>query len=147
MSQPRDYRLVDGTVLDHLPVGSATRALELLGLPREGPITVGINVPSPSVGRKDLVRVEGLFLGKSELDRLALLGPNITVSIVRDGQVSQKTVLDVPERLLGVLTCRNPTCITNAEEVQTVFVRQPGFPFRFKCAYCERVSRVGETAS
>ena len=147
MSQPRDFRLIDGTVIDHLPMGSAARALELLGLPREGPITIGINIPSPRHDRKDIVRVEGLFLGKSELDRLALLGPNITVSIVRDGQISQKTVLDVPERLLGVLTCRNPTCITNAEEVQTVFVRQPGFPFRFKCAYCERVSRVGETAS
>ncbi len=140
MSQPRDYRLHEGTVIDHLPVGSAARALELLGLPREGSITVGINVPSPSQGQKDIVRVEGLFLEKHESDRLALLGEHITVSIVRDGAVAEKTVLDVPDRLLGILACRNPTCITNEEQVQTVFLKQGGFPYHFRCAYCERVS-------
>ena len=145
MSRPNDFRLYDGTVIDHLPVGSSARALQLLGLPREGPITIGMNVPSPSQGRKDIVRVEGLFLEKSELDRLALLGPHITVSIVRDGAVAGKTVLDVPERLMGILTCRNPTCVTNAEDVQTVFVKQEGFPYRFKCAYCERM-RGADTA-
>lgn len=147
MRLPRDFQLVEGTVIDHLPAGTAARALDLLGLPREGPITVGINVPSPRYGRKDIVRVEGLFLAKEELDRLALLGPHISVSIVRDGEVVEKTVLDVPERLLGILTCRNPTCVTNDEEVQTVFLRQPGFPYRFQCAYCERVSGVDEVRS
>lgn len=140
MSRPQDFRLVDGTVVDHLPVGTAARALELLGLPRDGPVTVGINVPSPRRGRKDIIRVEGLFLQKHELDRLALLGPDITVSIVHEGEVSSKTVLDVPERLIGILTCANPTCVTNEERVQTVFVRQPGLPARFRCQYCERVS-------
>jgi aspartate carbamoyltransferase regulatory subunit len=144
---PRDFRLVDGTVIDHLPVGTAARALELLGLPRQGPITVGINIPSPSQGRKDIVRVEGLFLSKAELDRLALLGPSITVSIVRDGEVSGKTVLDVPERLIGILTCRNPTCITHEEHVQTVFLKQGDYPYRYQCAYCERVVRAEEVVS
>ena len=140
MSRPRDFQLTRGTVIDHLPVGTATRALELLGLPREGPVTVGINVSSPSHGAKDIIRVEGLFLDKSELDRLALLGPDITVSIVRDGEVGDKIVLDVPEQLIAVLTCANPTCITHDEDVQSVFRREPGSPIRFKCAYCERVT-------
>jgi aspartate carbamoyltransferase regulatory subunit len=147
MTIPRDFRLNEGTVIDHLLVGTAARALELLGLPREGSITVGINVPSPRHGRKDIVRVEGLFLAKEELDRLALLGPNITVSIVRDGEVVEKTVLDVPERLIGILECRNPTCVTNEEEIQTVFLRQAGFPYRLQCAYCERISGVDELRS
>jgi len=142
MSRPRDFQLVEGTVIDHLPVGTAARALELLGLPRQGPVTVGINVPSPRQERKDIVRVEGLFLGKAELDRLALLGPNITVSIVREGEVRDKIVLDVPERLMGILTCRNPTCITHDEDVQSVFLREAGFPFQFKCLYCERISEL-----
>ena len=141
MSRPRDFRLTDGTVIDHLPVGSAARALELLGLPREGPITVGINVPSPSHGRKDIVRVEGLFLEKYELDRLALLGPDISVSIVRGGEVKEKTVLDVPARLMGILDCPNPTCITNEEQVPSVFERLGDYPYRFRCVYCERITR------
>ena len=139
MTRPKDFRLTEGTVIDHLPVGTAAQALDLLGLPRDGAITVGINVPSPSMERKDIVRIEGMFLSKSELDRLALLGANITVSIVRDGNVSAKESLTVPERLTGVLRCGNPTCITNAESVQTVFSRVGGFPYRFRCLYCERV--------
>ncbi len=144
MSRPGDFQLTEGTVIDHLPVGSAMRALELMGLPREGPITCGINVPSPRHGRKDIVRVEGLFLEKHELDRLALLGPNISVSIVRDGGVTEKTVLDVPERLLGILSCPNPTCITHDEPVQSVFLRLGAFPYSFRCAYCERITRSDE---
>ena len=142
MSRPGDFQLTAGTVIDHLPVGTAQRALELLGLPREGAVTVGINVPSPRHGHKDIIRVEGLFLSKAELDRLALLGPNITVSIVRDGVVGDKIVLDVPDRLIGILTCANPTCITHEEEMQSVFRRAGDFPLRFLCAYCERLSDV-----
>ena len=41
---------------------TAARALVILGLPREGPVTVGMNVPSRRHGRKDIIRVEGLEL-------------------------------------------------------------------------------------
>ena len=140
MSGPKDFRLVDGTVIDHLPVGTSSEALRLLGLPREGPVTIGMNVPSSRIGHKDIIRVEGLFLSKGELDRLSLLGADITVSIVRRGTVTSKTVPTVPERLIGVLACRNPTCISHEERVQSVFVRLPGQPIRLRCSYCERVT-------
>lgn len=139
MTIPRDFRLVDGTVIDHLPVATSARALELLGLPREGPVTVGMNVPSSRHGRKDIIRVEGMVLAKHELDRLALLGEHVTVSIVNEGKVVQKIRLEVPERLAGILTCTNPTCVTNNEPVGTRFQRLGRYPFRFRCTYCERV--------
>ncbi len=142
MTAPRDFKLTHGTVIDHMPVGTAIRALELLGLPREGPVTVGINVPSKRSGNKDIVRIEGMELEKSELNRLALLGPDLTVSIVKDGEVAGKTELEVPQRLLGILTCSNSTCITHSEEIQTVFLRIGDFPYRFKCGYCERMRSV-----
>lgn len=145
MPIPNDFRLEDGTVVDHLPAGSAVRALALLGLPREGPVTVGMNVPSRRHGRKDILRVEGLVLKKSELDRLALLGRQITVSIVRGGEVRQKQVLQVPLRVEGILRCPNPTCITRAEPVATVFHRLGEYPYRFRCHHCERVAD-GEVA-
>lgn len=139
-AQPDDaFRLTDGTVVDHLPAGSATRALALLRLPREGPVTVGMNVPSKRHGRKDIVRVEGLVLRKRELDRLALLGRQVTVSIVRRGVVTEKQVLEVPARIEGILGCPNPTCITRSESVPTVFHRQGEYPYRFRCHHCERV--------
>jgi aspartate carbamoyltransferase regulatory subunit len=143
MSSPHDFRLQDGTVIDHLPVGSASKALAILSLPREGPITVGINVPSARYGKKDIIRVEGLALRKSETDRLALLGPSVSVSIVRGGTVSSKQRLEVPERLTGVLRCSNPTCITNHERIVAAFDRVSAAgetPLRLRCAYCERLA-------
>jgi aspartate carbamoyltransferase regulatory subunit len=141
VTRPGDFRLQHGTVIDHLPVGSAARALDLLRLPRDGPVTVGINVPSGRYGRKDIVRVEGLFLRHDEIDRLALLGERVTVSLVRDGEVAEKKVLDVPRRVHGILRCPNPTCVTNHERVVTRFERMGDFPYRFRCEYCERVTQ------
>ncbi len=140
MRGPKDFRLQDGTVIDHLPVGFAVRALRLLKLPREGPVTVGMNVPSTRYGRKDIVRVERLALEKSDLDRLALLGERITVSIVKDGDVTAKVVLEVPRTVEGILTCPTPTCITNHEAVTTVFHRIGSYPYRFRCHHCERTA-------
>lgn len=136
---PTMYQLVTGTVIDHLPVGSSARALALLGLPREGPVTVGMNVPSARLGAKDIIRIEGLRLDKGERDRLALLGRTVTVSFVEGGAVSEKARLEVPEELVGVLTCRNQTCITRTECLVSRFTRVGAFPYRFRCHYCERV--------
>jgi aspartate carbamoyltransferase regulatory subunit len=138
MPSPHDFRLQDGTVVDHLPVGTAARALGILGLPREGPVTVGMNVPSNRLGFKDIIRVEGLELRKSEADRLALLGAMVTVSIVKGGAVVRKQRLEVPERLVGVLRCSNSTCITNHERMSSVFDRTGEAPLELRCAYCER---------
>ncbi|MBL9088902.1 MAG: aspartate carbamoyltransferase regulatory subunit [Planctomycetia bacterium] len=140
MPSPHDFRLQDGTVIDHLPVGTSARALVILGLPREGPVTVGMNVPSARFGQKDIIRVEGLALRKSETDRLALLGENVTVAIVKGGKVASKQRLEVPERLVGVIRCQNPTCVTNHERVAPVFDRVSKNPLRLRCAYCERAS-------
>ena len=139
MASPQDFRLENGTVIDHLPAGAAARALAILGLPREGPVTVGMNVPSARHGRKDIIRVEGLELRTSETDRLALIGEHVTVSIVKSGKVASKQRLEVPERLVGVLRCSNPTCITNTERMSTVFDRASLAPLVLRCAYCERV--------
>jgi len=138
MASPQDFQLTDGTVVDHLPVGSAAKALTMLGLPREGPVTVGMNVPSKRLGRKDIIRVEGLELRKSEADRLALLGTGVTVSIVKKGAVVRKQRLEVPERLVGVLKCAHATCVTNHERTPSVFDRTSVSPLVLRCVYCER---------
>ena len=140
MSRPRDFRLNDGTVIDHLPVGHRRARARAARLPREGPITVGINVPSPEPrAQGHRARRGALPRARRELDRLALLGPHITVSIVRDGRRRREDgARDVPERLIGILTCRNPTCITNDEDVPDGLPPQRGeFPYRFQCDYCD----------
>lgn len=144
MRGPKDFRLENGTVIDHLPVGTAARAARMLKLPRGGAVTVGLNVSSDRYRSKDIIRIEGLELSKDELDRLALLGERITVSLVRDGDVDHKVVLETPLLVEAIFTCRNPTCITNHEEITTRFHRIGDYPYRFRCHHCERVRTLDE---
>jgi len=58
---------------------------------------------------------------------------------VQNGDVTDKVVLEVPKLLEEILTCPNPTCITNAEETPTAFHRVGAYPYGFRCHYCERV--------
>ena len=91
-------------------------------------------------GLEDATRVEVRALRKGETDRLALLRENVTVAIVKGGKVASKQRLEVPERLVGVIRCQNPTCVTNHERVSPVFDRVSKAPLRLRCAYCERAS-------
>ena len=97
-----------------------------------------MNVPSARLGFKDIIRVEGLEIRKSEADRLALLGPTVTVTIVKAGAVARKQRLEVPERLVGVVRCLTATCVTNHERTPSVFDRVGVAPLELRCVYCER---------
>ena len=121
------------------------RSLQVLNLPRGGPVTVGMNVPSTSFGRKDIIRVEGVELSKGELDRLALLGQRVTVSLVRDGDVAHKVVLETPAPGRRA-SCTAPIrrASRTHEAVPTVFHRIGEFPYRFRCHYCERTRSIHE---
>ena len=134
MPSPQDFQLDNGTVIDHLPAGASARALAILGLPREGAVTVGMNVPSARHGRKDIIRVEGLELRTSETDRLALIGPQ-TVSIVKAGR-SRANSASGAERLAGV-ALREPASRTTAHvDGLRPRPRRSGAP----CAYRERAA-------
>jgi aspartate carbamoyltransferase regulatory subunit len=98
-----------------------------------------MNVPSDRLGRKDVVKVEGMELSQEEVDVLSLIAPDATINIIREYDVVEKSRVDRPESVRGVLTCPNTNCITNAgEPVATHFdVREEGV----QCRYCETIVR------
>lgn len=137
----------NGTVIDHLPAGSALRICQVLGIPRPGSastVSVVINVPSDRMELKDILKVEDRDLRQEDLDKLAVLAPEATVNTIRDYHVAEKTRPELPERVTGVAACPNGACITNDNEpVDPEFeVRQNGSGVELTCAYC--VSRVRE---
>ncbi|MCR4392323.1 MAG: aspartate carbamoyltransferase regulatory subunit [Candidatus Acetothermia bacterium] len=103
-----------GIVLDHIQPGTGFSIFERLGL-READYSVALlmNVPSTKMGRKDMIKIaEALDL---DLTMLGLLDPNITVNYIEGGKVVRKVKLGLPERVEGILRCKNPRCITSAE--------------------------------
>ncbi len=137
-------RLLDiknGTVIDHLPPGTAFKISRLLKL--EGyndVIGLLINVESTKYGKKDLIKMEGRGLSEEEINRVALFAPNATINIIRNSKVIKKVKIRLPDTIRGILTCPNPNCITNKprENVENIFHVISRNPLKMMCHYCER---------
>jgi aspartate carbamoyltransferase regulatory subunit len=137
-------KLRSGTVIDHLPAGSALRCLALLGIPEQGVVTVGLNLPSRRVRYKDILKMEGRVLTAAELSRIALLGPRATVVFIEDYAVVRKVRLELPTVIDDVVRCPNPSCITNHDAVTPRARVESSDPVRLRCHYCERRIRSDE---
>ncbi len=141
-------RIREGTVIDHIPAGRALQVLRILGVTGAEGYTVAIvmNVESRKLGRKDIVKIEGRFLDKREVNRVALAAPTATINIIRDYRVVEKRRVQPPEELEGILQCTNPTCITRKprEPVKPRFRRVPGKGMRYQCVYCGTIIEEDE---
>jgi aspartate carbamoyltransferase regulatory subunit len=135
----RVSKIHDGTVIDHVPGGQALNVLAILGIDGTGDetVSIGMNVPSDRLGRKDIVKVEGRELSQNEVDVLSLIAPEATINIIREYDVAEKLRVERPERVTGVLSCPTPSCITNqSEPVSPTFdVLDSGV----RCEYCETI--------
>jgi aspartate carbamoyltransferase regulatory subunit len=137
----RVSKIRNGTVIDHVTGGEALHVLAILGIDGSGgdAVSIGMNVPSDRLGRKDIVKVEGRELSQSEVDVLSLIAPDATINIIREYEVTEKHRVERPEDVDGVLECPNTNCITNAgEPVETRFaVLSEGV----RCEYCDAIIR------
>ena len=137
----RVSKIRNGTVIDHVTAGRALTVLGVLGIDGSGgeTVSVGMNVPSDELGRKDVVKVEDRELSPSEVDVISLIAPEATINIIREYEVESKTRVERPERVEGVLACPNHSCITNAEE--PVSTRFDVLTDGVRCCYCETICR------
>ncbi|MEF8843459.1 MAG: aspartate carbamoyltransferase regulatory subunit [Haloarculaceae archaeon] len=137
----RVSKIRDGTVIDHIAGGQALNVLAILGIDGVGgeTVSVGMNVPSDRLGRKDIVKVEGRELSQDEVDVLSLIAPAATINIVRGFEVVEKSRVERPETVSGVLSCPNANCIsTQGEPVESRFeVLGEGV----RCGYCDTIVR------
>ena len=138
----RVSKIRNGTVIDHVEGGQALNVLAILGIDGSGGlgVSIGMNVPSDRLGRKDVVKVEDRELSQSEVDVLSLIAPEATINIIREFEVAEKNRVTRPDEVAGVLSCPNRNCITNADEpVETRFdVIDDGV----RCDYCATVLRA-----
>ena len=70
------------------------------------------NVRSGRMGKKDIIKIDSPM--EVDLDVLGYIDPNITVNIIRNGVRVEKKHLELPKKLVNVIHCKNPRCITVA---------------------------------
>ncbi len=131
----------NGIVIDHISAGTGMALYQLLGLDRlDCSIAVIRNARSNKNGKKDIIKIEGIESALN-FDVLGYLDPEITVNLIRDGQIVEKKRPERPQRLTNVVKCSNPRCITSIEgEIDHVFELTPAGKYR--CIYCEEELRV-----
>jgi aspartate carbamoyltransferase regulatory subunit len=133
----------NGTVIDHIGNGLSLEVLRIIGvndLDKDSTVSVALHVRSQKLGWKDIVKVENMELSPRKVNAIALIAPTATISIIRDQKVREKRVVDLPDRIVGVVRCPNPNCITNQKEpVESEMDVARRRPVVLRCAYCERL--------
>ena len=131
--------LENGTAIDHIPPEHLFKVASLLELDRmDHRITIGNNLMSKKMGSKGVIKIADKLFEEDEINRIALVAPNVVLNIIRDYEVVEKKYISLPDRIVGIVKCNNPKCITNNEPMLSrfdVIDRENG---TLKCHYCER---------
>ncbi len=128
-----------GTVIDHINAHSAITILNFLNLvDRENQITLGINLPSQSMGLKDIIKVFDWEITPDLANKVAIFAPQATINIIRNGKVDQKYMVNAPQDIESIIPCPNIKCITRGEKHPGMIsvVQQIGNNLKLKCRYC-----------
>lgn len=125
----------NGTAIDHIKAGRAVEILKILNIPKDANMGIAVNVPSKRYGKKDIIFVDGLELSETEIAKITLISPNATLNIIKEGIVTKKINLSIPEKIEGVLPCPNQMCISNYEHIPSSFIKLSNE--ELQCYYCE----------
>ena len=127
----------NGIVLDHITAGNGMNIYNVLKLDKlDCTVALIKNADSPKMGKKDIIKISTLL--DIDLDILGYLDPGITVNIIRDGEVADRRQVALPQRVVGVIKCKNPRCITSVErEIVHEFKLTDREKKIYRCIYCE----------
>lgn len=130
--------IVSGVVIDHITAGRSMEIYHQLHLDAlDCPVAIIKNVKSARMGRKDIIKIDDATFD-IDLNALGYLEPDSTVNIIREGRVVEKKHLALPEKLVNVIHCKNPRCITTVEPgLEQVFLLSRPAQRLYRCAYCE----------
>lgn len=127
----------NGMVIDHITAGRSLKLYDLLGLENaDCSVALIKNVDSRKMGRKDIIKIAADI--PVDLDVIAYVDPKATINIIKDGVLVEKKALQTPQKLVNVVKCTNPRCITTTEqELDHVFVLTEPENGVYRCIYCE----------
>ena len=127
----------NGVVIDHITAGTGLALYHMMELEKLDNASVALlqNVRSQKTGKKDIIKIEGDVSGLN-FDILGYLDPQISITVIENGTVSKKIRPEQPKRLVNVIKCKNPRCITSMEEgCDHIFALTPSG--RYRCIYCD----------
>ena len=127
----------NGVVLDHIQAGKSMDIYKYLHLDElDCQVAIIKNARSAHMGKKDIIKID--YPLDLDLDVLGYIDSNITVNIIRDGKRVAKKHVELPQKLVNIIHCKNPRCITMAEpQLDAIFKLSNRAKHTYRCAYCD----------
>ena len=133
-------QIKEGIVLDHITAGNGMNIYNVLNLGKlDCSVALIKNAESPKMGKKDIIKIGTLL--DIDLEVLGYLDPGVTVNIIRDNVVAERRHVALPQRVVDVIKCKNPRCITSVErEIVHEFKLTDPAKKVYRCIYCEQAA-------
>ncbi len=127
----------NGYVIDHITAGFGMKLYQLLKLEHvDCSVALIKNVNSGKLGKKDIIKIDADIT--VNLDIIGYIDPGATVNVIKDGELVCKKSISMPEKLVNVIKCKNPRCITTVEqEIDHIFKLTDKDTGVYRCLYCE----------
>ena len=130
----------NGYVIDHIKPGKALEIYEYLNLGElDCSVAIIKNAKSNKMGKKDIIKIDQKL--DIDMNVLGYIDSNITINVIEDDKRIEKFHPETPEKLINIVECKNPRCITSVEqELDQVCILTDRVNGVYRCKYCE--SRV-----
>ena len=126
----------NGIVIDHIHAGGAMELYRLLNLDKlDCTVAIIKNAPSELMGRKDIIKIDSMT--DIDLTVIGYVDPG-AINVIKEGRLFEKRKLTMPEKIVNVLRCKNPRCITSVEpDLPQIFRLTSPETHTYRCIYCE----------
>ncbi|GMQ59159.1 aspartate carbamoyltransferase regulatory subunit [Vallitalea sediminicola] len=126
-----------GIVIDHIKAGLGYKIFKELKLDEADCTTALIkNAPSNKLGKKDLIKIDNVI--DLDLNVLGLIDPGLTITIIDGEKIVDKIKLSIPKKVVGILKCNNPRCVTTIEKTEDItFTLVDAEKKEYSCEYCD----------
>ena len=129
--------LCNGTAIDHIPSSEVFKVVSILNLDKlNNRITIGNNLQSKKMGTKGIIKIDDRFFEEDEINKIAVIAPNVVLNVIRNYEVVEKKKVELPSKIKGIVKCSNPKCITNNEPMSTLFEVTDPVNIELQCHYC-----------
>jgi len=129
----------NGIVIDHITAGLGMKIIEYLDIDTtRDTVALIMNAVSSKYGRKDVVKIENV--SGVDLAALGLIDPKVTVNYIEDHIIREKIHITVPEKVVNIIQCNNPRCVTSIEPgAPQIFHLIDRENREYRCEYCDDI--------
>ncbi len=132
----------NGIVIDHIKAGEGIKIYNFLNLDKaDFSVALIMNAHSEKLGTKDIIKIENVI--DIDYQIVGLIDPNITIDVIEDEIIKEKIKLQLPEKVIDIIKCKNPRCVTSVEpNIKHIHYLVDENTREYRCHYCDDLQKI-----